>query len=161
VPTRAPRPYQGHGDADPKGIAGRPGFGPGTSGTKGRCSAVELPPIVSRRPVPIRTARFTGAGPQPCAAAQSTPGGTRTRKHTLLKRARLPVAARAHGADTRGRTGPSPVRRGSREPRASAWLPGQESDLRGPASEAGWDASNPPGTGYGRRESNAQAAYFE
>jgi hypothetical protein len=71
------------------------------------------------------------------------------------------VGLRRLGADTRGRTGSSPVRRESREPRASAWLPGLDSNQQGQGSEPCWDACAPPGTVYGRRESNAQAARFE
>jgi hypothetical protein len=146
VPTRATRPYQGHEDADPKGMCW-----PGWTRTSvansrfkgGRPLPTDQPAIVSRRSVSIRTARFTGAGRQPCAAASlptgashgvqdsnparlprtrgvtafpmvRTPGGIRTRKYTHLKRARLPVAARAHGAATRCRPGSPAVRRRGR-----------------------------------------------
>jgi hypothetical protein len=103
---------------------------------------VPLPPTVSRHSVSSRTACFTRAGPQPCLAACVSPA--------RLERA-LPAASgraschwlRGHGADTRGRTGPSAVRRRSREPRASAWLPGLGSNQRGQTSEACWGRRRP------------------
>jgi hypothetical protein len=70
------------------------------------------------------------------------------------------IPPRAHRADIRSRTGPSPVRRESREPRASAWLPGLDSNQQGQGSDPCWDADAPPGTACARRDSNPQHAAF-
>ena len=88
-------------------------------------------------------------------------GGIRTRNYTHLKRARLPVAARARGADTRGRTGPSAVRRRSRKPCAAAWLPGLDSNQRGQTSEACWERHRPTRKRYAGRDLNPQTTHFE
>ena len=74
--------------------AGEGGFEPPQPGSRPDGLPINRFPMESP-PAPTQISRFTGAGPQPCAAATSTPGGTRTRKNTHLKRARLPVAARA------------------------------------------------------------------
>jgi hypothetical protein len=91
-----------------------------------------------------------------------TPGGIRTRKYTPLKRARLPVAARAH--KSRPPVSTRIIRRTKAEPQA----------VRGgvvplPRFELGTSWTRPKrccqveleGIEYGRRESNAQAAHFE
>jgi hypothetical protein len=80
VPTRAASPYRGLADADPQGTGhqARIGWAPrtrtGKLSVQGRAGLPDSPIAHwSRRPVPIRTARFTGAGPQPCAAARVSP----------------------------------------------------------------------------------------
>ena len=164
VSSRATRPYQGRADADPKGMSWAPRTrtwklsvrsraGPADSSTAHR----------SRHSVSSRTARLTRAGPQPCAAARVSPARLERALPTSSRSCLLPLGYEDMRADTRCRTGPSAVRRRSRKPCASAWLPGLDSNQQGQGSGPCWDANAPPGIGnaYGRRESNAQAARFE
>jgi hypothetical protein len=66
-----PPPYQGGALTAGATKACVPGAGlePASLPSKAVRPAVERPRTVSRRSVPSRTSRFTGAGPQPCAAA--------------------------------------------------------------------------------------------
>ena len=98
----------------------------------------------------------------PDPGALRTPGGIRTRKYTLLKRARLPVAARAYGAAVRCRPGHPALRERGRKPCAAAKLAILASNQETPRPERGGSAGFPQmAIEYGRRESNAQAATFE
>jgi hypothetical protein len=75
VPTRAPRPYQGHGDADPKGIAaGRAGLEPASY----RRSRRRRPCRQSNRPEPFPSADLGGL---PVQGA----GGRRSKGHRCAR----------------------------------------------------------------------------
>lgn len=88
-------------------------------------------------------------------------GGSRTRNYTALNRARLPVAARAPGAATRGRTGA--VRGTKAEPQAvrGGIAAHHGFEPRFAHSECAVLPVGRMGTGCGRRDSNAQTARSE
>jgi hypothetical protein len=166
VPTRAPRPYQGHGDADPKGIAGRTGLEPVS------LIRVQSPAAPADRATGHRE-------PFPSADLGGPPlqeaGGRRSKGHCvrppglepgLPSRELAPRAsASAYSATSAWSRHPVPtriIRRTKTEPQA---VRGGKAAPRGfeprfAASEAAVLPFKRKGIVYGRRESNAQAARF-
>jgi hypothetical protein len=129
-------------------VAGRPGFEPGSSRSKGRAGLpIPPPPIKSPHPVLPRASRSykerLDVGPRGACPRRDSNAHCRSPRDRDSYR----LVYEDKRAATRGRTGSPAVRKRGRKPCAAAWLPGLESNQRAPVSETGRDASNPPGNG--------------
>jgi hypothetical protein len=95
VPIRAAPPHQGEVDADPKGVE----LGTQDSNldctVQGPADCHYLSPHQSRLPVPTRISRFTGARPQPCAAAKVCSAGVES-QHLASRASRSAGLAYEH-----------------------------------------------------------------
>jgi hypothetical protein len=147
VSSRATRPYQGRADADPKGMSWAPRTRTWKLSVQSR-AGLPVPHRPSEPPFGVEPNRppyrggataVYGGGVSPARLERALPTSSRS--------CLLPLGYEDMRADTRCRTGPSAVRRRSREPCASAWLPGLDSNQQGQGSEPCWDACAPPGIG--------------
>ena len=118
VPTRAPRPYRGHGDADPKGMSWAPGIRTPnlTDQSRALCQLSYRPSRAAIRcraePPALQEQGHSRVWRHWVRPPGLEPG--RLAAHQHLGLARLPFRHEHRRAATRGRTGSSAVRRRSR-----------------------------------------------
>jgi hypothetical protein len=122
-----------------------PGPEPGTFRLQGGCAADCAKEASHRECSAVRTAwhlELPGPDPGRRATAGSSPSCARPdlnrdapRGAPAPQAGESAVSPRAHRAATRGRTGPSAVRRRSRRPCAAAWLPSLDSNQEPSGSE--------------------------